>query len=459
MLGWIDAALRETLLFASVGFLIGGVDDLAIDLIWIVRSRWRRWGPRRHIPPASLATLPPPRRPGRIAVLIAAWDEQGVIGPMLEQALARIDHPDYRLYVATYPNDPGTTAEVAAIAKRDARVRPVVGPDPGPTTKGANLNHGWAALLADEATSGVRFKAVAIHDAEDVIHSVELRLYDLMIERFDAVQIPVLPLVDPRSRWIGGHYLDEFAEAHHRQLSVREMLGAGVPLAGVGCALSRRALDSIARHNRGRPFDPDSVTEDYELGLRLAELGHRCAFVRLPAYPGAQPVMVRALFPHRIGPAVRQKARWLLGIALAGWDRLGWHGGWAERWMRLRDRRAPLSALLLFTAYASLLLWLASTIGHRAAASPIPAPSPTLALLLDLDLALLLWRGAMRWRAVHHSYGRSEAWRALARLPVSNAIAILAARKALPQYLLHLAGEAPRWSKTRHDFPAEIPAE
>jgi adsorption protein B len=33
-----------------------------------------------------------------------------------------------------------------------------------------------------------------------------------MIDRFDLVQLPVLPLVNPQSRWVSGHYCDEFAE-------------------------------------------------------------------------------------------------------------------------------------------------------------------------------------------------------------------------------------------------------
>ena len=46
------------------------------------------------------------------------------------------------------------------------------------------------------------------------------------------------------------------------------------------------------------------------------------------------------------------------GIAFAGWDRLGWAGGLGERWLRMRDRRGPLAALLLVAGYGALLLWL-----------------------------------------------------------------------------------------------------
>ena len=82
-------------------------------------------------------------------------------------------------------------------------------------------------------------------------------------------------------------------------------------------------------------------------GLRLHGLGRRAAFVRLPAGRGRPAIATRAYFPATLDAAVAQKARWMTGIALAGWDRLGWSGGLAERWMRLRDRQSLLAALVL----------------------------------------------------------------------------------------------------------------
>ena len=192
-----------------------------------------------------------------------------------------------------------------------------------------------------------------LHDAEDVVHRFELRIFDGLIDRAAVIQLPVLPLLDPHSRWISGHYCDEFAEAHIKELVVREAVGAAIPLAGVGCAIARRPLAQLAALQDGKPFAGSSMTEDYEVGLRLGALGLKTMFVRIPAQPGERGVVAsRGHFPATLGGAVRQKARWLGGIALAGWDRLGWSGGLGERWMRMRDRRGPLAALLLLAAYA-----------------------------------------------------------------------------------------------------------
>jgi bacteriophage N4 adsorption protein B len=339
----LNFGLHELALFAAAGFLLLGLNDLAVDLIWISRTLARPL--RRRGPPASAATLAPPERPGPLAIFVPAWDEAGVIGAMLRNSLAAWGAGDHLILVGCYPNDPATAAAVAEIG--DPRVRLVTGAAPGPTTKADCLNRLWEAMIAEEAAAGRRFKAVVLHDAEDVVHPDELRLYGSLVERFDLVQLPVLPLIDPGSRWIAGHYADEFAEAHGKEMVVREALGAALPSAGVGCAITRDALDRLA-FVYGTPFDAESLTEDYELGLRLRALGGRAAFVRLAAGEGLPAVATREFFPATLDAAVAQKARWMTGIALSGWDRLGWSGGLAERWMRLRDRQSVLAALLLF---------------------------------------------------------------------------------------------------------------
>ena len=455
--GGIDFAFREATLFAACGFLLLGASDLAVDLVWIVRTLWRRFTVQRRFERACAETLKAPERPGKFAVFVPAWDEGEVVRDMLGHALQTFEHSEYLIYVGCYPNDPATIAAVRSIA--DARIRMVVGPVPGPTTKADCLNRIWAAMCLDEARTGVRFKAVVLHDAEDVVHSAELRLFDCLIERFDLVQLPVLPLIDRGSRWIAGHYADEFAEAHGKELVVREALGASIPSAGVGCAFSRNALGAMAAETRGGPFNASSLTEDYELGLRLHGLGARAAFVRLPAGEGRAVVMTREYFPSNVGAAVRQKARWMVGIALSGWDRLGWSGGAAERWMRMRDRQPLLAAILLLAAYAGLLLWAAlQTLSLATDFQPEPL-EPGLTALLKVNFALLLWRLLMRFSFVAEAYGWREGLRAIPRVAVSNVVAMLAARRAVFRYLEIRRTGRTGWDKTGHAFPAEVPAE
>lgn len=449
----LDAAVRELLLFAAIGFLIGGVDDLAIDAVFFARQSWQRLRSGAQ-PPLVLGDYRTRPTLGRIAVFIGAWDESTVIGAMLGATLARLDHPDYRLYVGTYPNDQATIDAVAGIAARDARVRLVVGPVAGPTTKAGCLNTLWHALLRDEAIDGARARAIVLHDAEDVVHPGELRIFDALIDRNWAVQLPVLPLVDRGSRLVSGHYADEFAEAHAKQLVVREALGAALPLAGVGCAIARDAIEAVAAARGGDPFDAASLTEDYELGLAIAALGGSGVIARVPECRGGPVVAVRAYFPATVDAAVRQKTRWMIGIALAGWDRTGWGRRFdlSEHWMRMRDRRAPISVLVLAAAYLALIGWGASALLHLAAGLPVGG-LPLPGVLIVCTAVLLGWRLVMRATFTGAAYGAVEALWSIPRAVVSNVIALLAARRAITRYVAMLRGRAPVWEKTAHVFP------
>jgi adsorption protein B len=450
----IELAARELALFAAVGFLLGGIDDLVVDLLWIGRSIWRRLTIYTRHPRVHAGTLSPPSRPGRLALFVAAWHEEAVIGGMVATALAQLRHSDWRLYIGCYPNDPATIAAVERAAVGDARVRLVIGDQPGPTTKAGCLNWIWRAMLADERAEGRPVKAIILHDAEDVVHHDELAIYDTLVERFALVQIPVHPVVVRGAGLFGalvsGHYCGEFAEAHAKQVVVREAIGAAVPSAGVGSAIARDVLAEMAQGREG-PFDPESLTEDYELGLRIGAAGGRGAFVRLPAADGNGLVAVRACFPHSIPAAVRQKSRWMTGIALAGWDRLGWSGGLAERWMRLRDRRALLAALVLAAAYVALGCWGVGLLGGWLLNRP-----STLALpgsLIFFNLALLLWRVGLRAFITTRSHG----WRMGLLTPlhmfVGNIVGMMAAVRAIGLYAGLVRHGRLRWDKTEHVFP------
>ena len=443
----------ELALFAGAGFLVFAVNDLAVDVIFFARRLWRAVGVYSRHQRAYASYFVFNKNPGLLAIFVPAWDEAPVIAPMLRAMLKRIDYDHYRIFVGHYRNDPATAAAIASVS--DPRIESVEVAANGPTTKADCLNHLYDALQAYELAHDCEAKAVVLHDAEDVVHRYELRIFDGLIDRAAVVQLPVLPLPDPQSRWISGHYCDEFAEAHIKELVVREAVGAAIPLAGVGCAIERRALSKLAALQDGRPFAPGSMTEDYELGLKLGALGLKTMFVRIPAQPGERGVVAsRGHFPASLGEAVRQKARWLGGIALTGWDRLGWSGGLGERWMRMRDRRGPLAAILLLPAYLAALLWsqlwLAEALG-----APIQARmNPVLTLLLTINAWLLAWRVLMRFWFTKSAYGWIEGFLSVPRLFVGNVIAMLAAARALS---IHLRGGAKRWDKTRHIFPAELP--
>jgi len=451
--GILSRSAAELALFAGVGFLLFGLNDLLVDFIYFARRMWRASTVYRRHRRAFACHYVFNRDPGFMAILVPAWDEAAVIAAMLKATVGRLDYDDFRIFVGHYRNDPATAAAIASVA--DVRVQAVQVEADGPTTKADCLNHLYDALVAYETRMGRSAKAVVLHDAEDVVHRYELRIFDGLIDRAAVIQLPVHPLPDRHSRWISGHYCDEFAEAHMKELVVREAVGAAIPLAGVGCAIGRRALAQLAALQDGRPFAGKSLTEDYEIGLRLGALGLKTMFVRIPAQPGERGVVAsRGHFPATLGAAVRQKARWLGGIALSGWDRLGWSGGLGERWMRMRDRRGPLAALLLLAAYSAALLWSQLWLAEALGAPVQARMDPLLSVILTINSALLAWRILMRAGFTASAYGWREGLLSVPRLVVGNVVAMLAAARALS---LHLGGGATRWDKTHHVFPAELP--
>lgn len=449
---------HELMLFASVGILLFGLDDLLFDALWLATRR-------RGFPDL------PDGRPmaGTFAVFVPAWDEAGVLPAMLRRTLDAWEDEDFVLYIGCYANDAATLFAVSPLVARDRRLRLVINEREGPTTKGDNLNRLWAALCEDERAGGMRFAAVVLHDAEDHVHPDELALHRIYLVDYAMVQIPVVPLMERGSHWIGGHYGDEFAEAHGKELVVRSRLDLPLPSAGVGCALTRGALALLAIERGGDPFRHDSLTEDYEVGMLLGSYGLGARFIDAIGRTGTR-IVSRGAFPGKVDAAVRQKARWVAGIALAGWDHLGWPGApqgpaglpsgrvWLARWMLWRDRRAPLAALALLAAYAGLIVTATGWAGQALLGWHLTDVSDGMRLLLALNAVMLLWRLGMRSHFTARWYGMRQALLALPRAFVANVIAMLAARRAVAIYWRMLRSGEIVWDKTEHvesDMAAE----
>ncbi|WP_247714055.1 glycosyl transferase family protein [Qipengyuania xiamenensis] len=442
----------ELLLFAAVFFAIGLVDELAIDIAYA----WCRLTGRARTHRVPEEALPDNMLSGMAAVFIPAWREDAVIGSTIVHALAAWPQDDLRIYVGCYRNDAETIASVVAAARGDERVRLVVVGEDGPTCKAHCLNRLHEALAQDEVRSGRKAHMVVLHDAEDMVDPAALTILDHAIWNADFVQLPVMALPPSDSRWIASHYSDEFAEAHAKHMVVRDALGCAIPGAGVGCAISRQMLAKLAVEAGGQPFAQGALTEDYELGMRVSAAGGSSRFLRLRTEDGRL-IATRAYFPDELVTAVRQKTRWTHGIALQGWDRLGWEGNALQRWMTFRDRRGPLVALLLFIGYALLVSGVVAAFASQAGLMQPVDLSPGLEGLLILTFAGLVWRTGLRAVFTGREYGLAEGFRAIPRVIVSNVISIMSGRRALAGYIRTLRGAPVVWDKTEHSaHPAQI---
>ncbi len=448
---WFVLVQHELLLFAAAFFALGLVDEFALDLtyVWFRLTGRIRTQQLTDDDGSGVPTLA-----GRAAVFIPTWQEASVIGSTLAHMLDAWPQDQLTVYVGCYRNDAETMASVIAAVRGDPRVRLVIHGRDGPTSKADCLNRLYRALQADEERAGATARMVILHDAEDMVDPAALPLLDEALWHAHFVQLPVMALPQPDSRWVGSHYSDEFAESHSKALVVRDALGAAIPGAGVGCAIARGSLDRLAREQDGKPFAEESLTEDYELGLKISRAGGRGRFIRVRGADGRL-VATRAFFPSRLDASVRQKTRWMHGIALQGWDRLGWSREPVDLWMQLRDRRGPLAAILLLLAYLLVIVVAVGILLDQLGIIDQPPSGPLLTILLGINLGGFLMRFVVRACFTAREYGWRQGLLAIPRTFVSNIIAIMAGRRALVAYIRTLRGAPIVWDKTEHrDHPA-----
>ena len=175
-----------------------------------------------------------------------------------------------------------------------------------------------------------------------------------------------------------GIYCDEFAEFQTIDMRARGLSGSFLPSNGVGTGYSRAVLDRLAEERSNRVFEPASLTEDYESGVRIFQLGFRQFFAKLERHNGAF-LATREYFPRTFHAAVRQRTRWVTGICLQGWERLGWHESGITRYWFWRDRKALITnpigllvSLLMMLSLADLAVaYLTGSPWHFAIAQSI----------------------------------------------------------------------------------------
>ena len=423
----------------ALWLVLSGVDDLFIAIATLVLC------PRRFAWPSDAQLIEAPRR--RIAILVACWREHRVIGQMLDRTVAALAYPDYEIFVGVYPNDQPTVQAVADAEARHASVHAAVLPHGGPTSKGDCLNCTFEHLREYESAHGVRFEVIVTHDAEDIVHPESLTLINWYSRDYQMVQIPVLALPTPLGELTHGLYCDEFAEFQAKDIPVRVRLGGFLPSNGVGCGFNRDALEALAAARQGRIFDPDCLTEDYENGFRLHEMGYRQIFVPIRMRDGL-PAATREYFPRRLRAAIRQRSRWIAGISLQGWKFHGWRAPWRQRYWFFRDRKGLLGSLLSPLTNLASLGMLGRALFH------LPLGTPWLWQLYYVTLGIAAAQAVQRIYFSSRIYGLGFGLLAPVRAVWGNAVNFAATCLAIRQFAAAaFSGGKLAWRKTEHDYP------
>jgi len=457
---WMQAAV----LVAALLIFISSIDDAILDLTYWLMRPFLNW----RLPSTEEVS----QRPERLtAILIPAWQESDVIGRMLSNLLGTQDYTNFHVFVGAYPNDPATKSAVEDVGTRFANVHCVVTSDPGPTSKADCLNQLLEAVLEFERSNG-KFEMFVNQDAEDVVHPFSLKTMNWFIDPHGMIQLPVLSIDRRWSDLVAGHYMDEFAEWHGKDLVVRSLLTGETPSAGVGTAFSREAIDRLRQD--GAVFDSTSLTEDYEVAHRLAQLNMSSRFVRFRAL---MPYMRKArfgsglvsarrrelvctheIFPDRMGTARRQKARWMLGISFFGWRKIGWYGTLWNRYFLMRDRKSLITAPVAVLGYVIVVQYLlaAALVALVPGIGPLPnaVRYPWEWTIITINLLFLINRLLHRALFVWRAHGIHQVALSPVRAVVGNIVAFLAFLRAERLYIVNLFTSRPvAWDKTQHYYP------
>ncbi len=459
-----DFFLIVTWVVATI-FLVSGLQDMLYDVahLFLRYNRKKMWKKNKRL---SLARLRA-RDQQLIACMVPAWNEGEVVGAMVRNILERVEYKNFYLFVGTYPNDPATQSAVDTLAASYPQIIKVVNPRPGPTTKADCLNQVFQAIKLFEARQGLSFDVIVMHDAEDNVHPQSFLLYNYLIPRVDAIQLPILPLPTIWYKWVHWIYADEFAEQHMKDVPVREKLSGFVPYAGVGTGFSRRAFTMLEQTNPGgQIFNEYSMTEDYAMSLRMKQLGLRSIFVGVTLADDKSkwyvPLINRpgfisnwAYFPMDFHRSVRQKTRWIIGISLQEWEMMGWRGGIKIIENLVKDRKVFVASAASLFSYFLLFYFVLFTLGQLRiipiALLPVIVKGTALYYLVLIDTFMMLVRMFQRCWFVTTIYGFSHGIMSIPRLLYGNILNGLAAFRALVEFSRSRRGiKSVRWDKTTH---------
>lgn len=465
------AAIVLMLIFAS------SVDDLFIDLWYWSRRIYRSLTIEQRFARMTTSQLRK-KNEQLIAIVVPAWMEYDVISAMIEKTVKVLEYQNYAIFVGAYVNDVKTTEAVERLCRRYKQLHRVEVPHAGPICKADCLNWVVDGVLSYERENSIQFAGVVLHDCDDVLHPLELKFFNFLLPRKDMIQLPVSSLEREWHELVAGTYMDEFAESHAKDMVVRESMAGVVPSAGTGTCFSRRALHALVAVTHSKPFNIASPTEDYDVGIRLAQLNMSAVFGVFPVnfrvdrkswkngnpkreQTVCMPLSVRKLFPDTFRQAYRQKAGRELGVGLQSWAQIKWPDTLAARYLLLRDRKSIVMAFVTALAYLLAAHFIVIQVGVMLGWWTLFPPSlfagsSLLQTLLYLSAMLLLVRCAHRFYFTTVLYGWVHGLMSLPRLVVGHVINFMAVARAWRLYRARVGkGSTQDWDKTMHDFPAD----
>ena len=367
-------------------------------------------------------------------VLVPAYREPDVIGKLLS-SLAGLVYPvdklDVRLLLEA---DDSATIAVARDALPGRHMRVVLVPAAEPRTKPKACNYGLQTAEGE---------LVTIYDAEDRPEPLQLRRAVVALRRLGPAYACVqaqLSYFNASQNRITRWFTVEYAGWFRFLLPGLVAAGAPVPLGGTSNHFRTELLRAVGA------WDPFNVTEDADLGIRLARLGYSVGVLDSVTEEEANSDFVNW---------VKQRSRWYKGY-LQTWlvhmrspgrlsNELGWRGVVG---LHLFVAGTPVTTLVNPAFWTLAVVWFVQKpawVAHL-----FPAGTFYLALLcFVLGNAAVLYTNVLTTRRMH----RPDLLGAALSAPVYWVMMSIAATKAVLQLVL----QPSYWEKTTHGLHLALP--
>lgn len=251
---------------------------------------WACSSPERPTPQAKPHD-PTPEEP-IWTILVALYQEAGSVGSLLE-ALERLDWPKDKLDLV-FACEADDQATLAALRQRATRCpfRIIQIPAGGPRTKPKALQ---------TALPFCRGHYLTVYDAEDIPTADQIRqAWGAFRQGPHTLAVVQAPLViwNDRESWITQQFALDYAIWFRLILPALMRLSRFLPLGGTSNHFDIEHLRAAGG------WDPYNVTEDADLGVRLARRGLTATLIASPTYEEGAPTL---------DGWIRQRGRWIQG--------------------------------------------------------------------------------------------------------------------------------------------------
>jgi hypothetical protein len=291
----LGLAPQVTLVTLSVMALTVLYLNSGLKLVTVVAAHRAVAGPSPDTPRAPSSAPKPLHRNPVITILLPLFEEKEIAQQLVDR-IAKIDYPKELLDVLLIVETNDTTTR-SALSKVDLPpwMRAIVVPTGNPQTKPRAMNY---------ALNFARGGLVTIYDAEDAPEPDQIQKVVKQFANSPAETVCLqgqLDFYNSRHNWLSRCFTVEYATWFRLMLPGIAALGLVVPLGGTTLFFKRDALEELGA------WDTHNVTEDADLGVRLARAGYRTDMIQVTTFEEAN---------SAVWPWIRQRSRWLKGYAL-----------------------------------------------------------------------------------------------------------------------------------------------